>query len=160
MHLIGFNQQGNYFAAIFFSVLPLLILLAGLIMHRRGAGEEKWLIVRQYLYLPIVVPLVIYYAIVYRWLFYEQFYRIKINNDNWHIEYSIPNKTKTIRTDDISSIRAVGGDIWTYKMVRILITTRNEKQYLSAQVGESDKNYYIDLLKKHADIKNFDGVVE
>jgi len=38
-------------------------------------------------------------------------------------------------------------------MVRILISTKDGKEHLSAQVSESDKDYYIKLLKKHKNVK-------
>ena len=75
------------------------------------------------------------------------------NEGTWQLEYSVPNRIRTITTDDISSIQAVTGDIWTHRMVRILISTKDGKEYLSAQVSESDKDYYIKLLKKHKNIK-------
>jgi len=71
----------------------------------------------------------------------------------WQLEYSVPTRITTITADDISAIQAVTGDIWTHRMVRILISTKDGKEHLSAQVSESDKDYYIQLLKKHKNVK-------
>ncbi|MGA1871658.1 MAG: hypothetical protein ACMUJM_24285 [bacterium] len=154
MNSIHFNPIGNLIAALFLCMLPLIIIIIGTLARRKGIGKNGWSFAKRYWYLPIVVPLFLYYAIIYRWLFYDQFYWISIKNKGtWQLEYSVPTRIKTIMADDISSIQAVTGDIWTHKMVRILISTNDGKEYLSAQVSESDKDYYLKLLKKHKNIQ-------
>jgi len=154
MHSIHFNPMGNYVAALFWCVLPLVIIIIGELRHRKGIGKNKWSFVKRYWYLPILIPLFLYYGIIYRWLFYDQFYWITVkNNGTWELEYSVPSRIKTIMADDISDIQAVTGNMWTHRMVRILISTKDGKKYLSAQVSKSDKDYYIKLLKKHKNMQ-------
>ena len=154
MNSIHFNPIGNLIAALFFCILPLFIVIIGLLARRKGIGKNRWSSVKRYWYLPILVPLFLYYGIIYRWLFYDQFYWITMKNEGiWELEYSVPTRIRTINAGDISSIEAATGDIWTHRMVRILISTKDGKKYLSAQVSESDKDYYINLLKKHKNIQ-------
>jgi len=154
MNSIHFNPIGNLIAALFLCILPLVIIIIGVLARRKGIDKNRWSFVKRYWYLPILVPLFLYYGIIYRWLFYDQFYWITMKDEGtWQLEYSVPTRIKTIAADDISAIQAVTGDIWTHRMVRILISTKDGKEHLSAQVSESDKDYYIKLLKKHKNVK-------
>lgn len=154
MHSIHFNPLGNYVAVLFLCALPPLFMLLGHLASMMGWGKSRWAFARRFWYLPLLVPLFLYYGIIYRWLFYDQFYWITVkNNGAWELEYSVPSRIKTIMADDISDIQAITGDMWTHRMVRILISTKDGKKYLSAQVSKSDKDYYVNLLKKHKDMQ-------
>ena len=150
MHSIHFNALGNIVAALFFFTLPLVIIIIGAWARRKGFDQTRWLIAKRYWYLPILIPFALYYAVIYRWLFYDQFYWVTIKNDGtWQLEYYLPPRTVTITEDDISDIQIAAGDIWTYRDVRILILTKDGKRYLSTQVSASDRDYYIILLTKY-----------
>ncbi len=115
-----------------------------------GWGKVKRDFIKRYWYMPIIVPILIYYGFIYWWLFYDQFYRILIQSDaTWQLEYRMPVRTKTIPVNDISTIQAVTGDMRTYEMTRILIFTRDGNRYLSAQVALEDEGFYLEILRKY-----------
>lgn len=149
MQAIHFNVMGNVTAALFFFSLPLVIVVAGALARRKSAENKRWLFAKRYLYVPLLVPLLLYYGLIYRWLFYDQFYWITIENDGiWRLEYYLPSRTKTISSSDISHIETFTGDLWTFKTVRILIVTTDGKRHMSAQVSRWDERLYLNLLNQ------------
>lgn len=149
MHAIHFNISGNIVAALFFFSLPLIIVLTGGLARGKGMDDKRWQFARCHLYLPLLAPLLIYYGVIYRWLFYDQFYWIEIENDgDVRLEYYLPSRTKTISARDISHIESFSGDLWTYKTVRIFIVMTDGTQHRSAQVSPWDENFYLSLLNR------------
>ena len=141
--------MGNLVAASFFLSLPLLVIAAAIWMRPKGPVRERWTALARFWYLPVIVPLVIYYGIVYRWLFHDQFYWITVERDGkWHLEYCIPPVTETIAAADIWDIRGAEQDIWTNRSARIVIVTSAGEELSSAQVSSVDEDYYVDLLTK------------
>ena len=105
---------------------------------------------KRYWYMPIIAPILIYYGFVYWWLFYDQFYSILIRNDaTWQLEYRMPVRIKKVPVNDILTIQSVTGDMRTHEMTRILIFTRDGNRYSSAQVAPEDKDFYLEILRKH-----------
>lgn len=149
MQAIHFNFLGNVIAALFFFSLPLIIVLAGALARRRRSDGKRWLFAKRYLYLPLLAPLFLYYGLIYRWLFYDQFYWITIEkNGNLTLEYYLPSRTKTISTGEISHFESLTGDLWTHRSVRILIVTKDGTRHMSAQVSRWDGNLYLSLLNQ------------
>ncbi len=149
MHAIHFNVMGNVIAALFFFSLPLLIIVAGALARRKGVESKRWLFAKRYGYLPLLVPLVLYYGIIYRWLFYDQFYWITIEqNGAWRLEYYLPSRTRTITASEISHIESFTGDIWTYKTARILVVMADGKRHMSAQLSRWDEDLYLNFLNQ------------
>lgn len=150
MQGIVINPAGAYTAAFYFSLLPGVILIFAYLRRKRGKSTGKWEVSRQYWYLPIDLPVLLYFGLIYWWLFYDQFYRIIIqSNDSWKLEYLMPKRTKVIFSSDISEIQAVTGDIRTYKMTRILILTKDGKRYLSAQISQGETKDYLEIITKY-----------
>lgn len=150
MHSIHFNAWGNIVAALFFFSLPLFIVVAGGLARRKVVQHKRWLLAKRYWYLPLLVPLILYYGIIYRWLFYDQFYWITIEDSGaWQLGYYLPARKRTIWPGNIESVRHISGDIWTYKVIRILISTADGKQHLSAQISPRDREHYLDLLQRY-----------
>lgn len=149
MHAIHFNVTGNIVAALFFFSLPLIIVLAGALARRRGIDDKRWRFSRRHLYLPLLVPLLLYYGVIYRWLFYDQFYWVEIEKDgDLRLEYYLPSRTRTISAGDISHFESFSGDLWTYKTVRIFVVTTDGTRHRSAQVSRWDENFYLSLLNR------------
>lgn len=150
MHAIHFNSMGNVVAALFFFSLPLFIVVAGALARGENAESKRWHLARRYGYLPLLIPLILYYGIIYRWLFFDQFYRIHIDESGaWRLVYYLPPRERVIQARNIERVDYFTGDIWTYKTIRILISTADGKQYLSAQVSPRDKDFYINLLTRY-----------
>ena len=154
MHSIHFNALGNIAAALFYFSLPLIIVVAGGIQARGGADRARWRLARRFWYLPVLLPLALYYGIVYRWLFFDQFYSVTIADDGtWQLEYFLPRQVKTLSANQISEIQSFTGDLWTYRMVRILIATTDGRRLMSAQVSRADERLYLNLLNQHGEIE-------
>ncbi|MDX1434612.1 MAG: hypothetical protein R3286_19375 [Gammaproteobacteria bacterium] len=148
-HIVHFNAAGNLVTASLFLAFPVLVVAGAVWARRKGGGEERWTRLRQYWYLPALVPIVLYYGVVYRWLFHDQFYWITVKRDGeWQLEYCIPPVTRTIAAADIWDIRGAEQDIWTYRSARIVIVTSDGEEFPSAQVSALDEDYYVDLLMK------------
>ena len=99
------------------------------------------------------MPLILYFGVVYRWLFYDQFYWILIDDGSWRLEYYLPGRTRTLSPAEIAEVRAVTGDLWTYRAVRLSILTQDGVEYLSAQVAPADRDYYVDLLNARREVR-------
>ena len=146
---IVFNIGGNYVAALFWCAAPLIVILLGILARMMGWSRDRMAFARRYWYMPLLVPLVLYYGFIYWWLFYDQFYRVLVRDDNtWQLEYRMPTRTRTISADDIADFQTVTGDIRTYRMIRIAISTKDGEKYLSAQVAEDDADFYLNLLQQ------------
>lgn len=153
MQTVQFNPTGNYIAAAYFCVIPIIIFVIGTLTRRKFRDSNSLSLIKRYLYF-LILLLLIYYAIIYKWLFHNQFYWITLaNNGTWKIEYPVPARSKTITVGDISSIRAVTGDIWTYKMMRISISTKGGDEYISSQIPISKKDYYLELLNEQMTVR-------
>lgn len=153
MHSIHFNALGNIAAALFFLSLPLIVVVAGGVAARRGADRARLRMVRRFWYLPVLLPLALYCGVVYRWLFFDQFYSVTITDDGtWQLEYFLPRRVKTLSANQIAEINSFTGDLWTYRMVRILIATTDGRRLMSAQVSRADERLYLNLLKQHGEI--------
>lgn len=149
MQAIQFNVTGNVTAALFFFSLPLIIVVAGALARRKSAENKRWLFAERYLYLPLLAPLLLYYGLIYRWLFYDQFYWIAVErNGDLRLEYYLPSRSRTITVGDISHFESSTGDLWTFKSVRILIVTTDGKRHSSAQVSRWDESLYLNLLNQ------------
>jgi hypothetical protein len=70
---IYIEPGGAYVAALYFSALPPLLLLVVWFM-RRMRGETGLWMARRFGYWPLIVLLAAFYGVVWRWLFYDQFY--------------------------------------------------------------------------------------
>ncbi len=150
MNTIHFNDAGNLLAAVFFFSLPLVLVVVGLWTRGREGESRRWRFARRTAYLPVMLPLLLYGLVVYRWLFHDQFYWLTVEREGvWQLEYCLPGKTRTIRIADIAEIQAVSGDLWTYRQARIRITTREGERFTSAQVSLHDKDDYLNLLETH-----------
>lgn len=154
MQEIAFNPGGAYVAAVYLSLGPVIILIIAYFVRKSGRATDRWGVTKRYWFLPIGIPLVLYYGIIYWWLFYDQFYRIVIHDGiTWELEYKIPTRIKAISGNDISAIRSVTGDMRTYRSARILILTKDGKRYLSSQISKRDTEYYLKILKRY--LENF-----
>lgn len=149
MQAIHFNVTGNVTAALFFFSLPLIIVIAGALARRKSAENKRWLVAKRYLYLPLLAPLLLYYGLIYRWLFYDQFYWMAVEtNGDLRLEYYLPSRSRTITVGDVSHFEIFAGDLWTYRTVRILIVTTDGKKHMSAQVSRWDESLYLRLLNQ------------
>ena len=149
MQAIHFNVTGNIVAALFFFSLPLIIVLAGALARWKGIDDKWWQFTRRHLFLPLLAPLLLYYGLIYRWLFYDQFYWIEIEKGGEiRLAYYLPSRTTTISSRDIAHIESFSGDLWTYKSVRIFIVMTDGTRHRSAQVSRWDENLYLTLMSR------------
>jgi hypothetical protein len=149
---IPFNPGGNYFAAVFLSLGPVVILLFARWQRKKNKGTALWEVAKRWGYAPIWIPALIYFGLIYWWLFQDQFYRILIMEDaTWHLKYPVPPRTQILAAGDIDRIETYTGDYRTFKMVRIVITTWDRKRFVSAQISSTAAAHYAKLLQEIRD---------
>lgn len=147
MTVVDFNVGGNTIAALFLSVLPLLVVAVGIVSVRMGHMTAAGRFSRRLHHAPLIIVLLAYFAVVYRQFFYDQFYWLVVHESgDWQFEYYLPSRTKTIDPATISDIRAFSGDLWTYRDVRIVIETESGARYVSTQIGRHDRDRFLALL--------------
>ena len=150
MEILIIQPGGAYQAALYFSAIPLLILLVVWLIRRHRGEAGLWL-ARRIGYMPLILLLLVYYGIVWRWLFYDQFYSVqRLSESAWELEYLMPRRSEVISTremvgisaDDITSIS--GGMTTT----RIAIAMQDGRLYRSAQIARYRVN--DDIASLHA----------
>jgi hypothetical protein len=146
MKQIVFNAGGNYVAAMFFGALPLLVLLVPLLGVRRETSRAYRFNRRLY-HLPVLGLLAAYYAVIYWWLFYDQFYAVVAERPGtWELQYRVPDRSTEIDVERIADVRVSSGDLRTHEMARILIETADGEIYQSAQVSLARANEYLEAI--------------
>ncbi len=142
-----FNPGGGTIAAALFGSAPLVILMVA--WQQRAASQLSWgwQISKRLYGLPLVVLLLGYYALLYWWLFYDQFYRLEVRPEGlWKLEYRLPTRDKIIATSNIADLALESGDLRTYQMMRLVIVTASGERYPSAQISERQAQQYRAIL--------------
>jgi hypothetical protein len=148
MSSLLFNPAGSYLAAGWLGLGPLLIGLAVARQRRRSAATSRRNAGR-WLWSLVLAPLLLYYGVLYWWLFYDQFYELNWSADTtWRLSYRLPSRSYTVAVADISDLRIVTGDLRTYRMARLQITTRDGHRWLSAQLKPSVAEDYLRQLQR------------
>ena len=90
------------------------------------------------------VGLVFYFALLWMWLFHDQFYElVPQENGEWQMVYEMPQRTTTIDIADIEEIEpGWGGKAYT----RIVINMQDGTRYQSAQMSRFHLKETIDAL--------------
>jgi hypothetical protein len=148
-HEFFFNSGGGAVTAALFGSAPLVILI---VAWRQGATRRlsrAWQISKHLYGLPLIVLLLGYYALLYWWLFYDQFYRLEVQPGGfWKLEYRLPARDKIIATRDIADLVLESGDLRTHRMTRLVIITADGKHYPSAQITERQAKEYRAILAR------------
>lgn len=136
MQPLVIQPGGAYQAALYFSALPLVILVVVWVM-RRSQGEVGLWGVGHFGYWPLIVLLVAYYGVIWRWLFHDQFYGVEPESATlWHLQYRMPDREKSLNAFDVADIRAEDlASLTGGTTARIIIEMRDGSRYRSAQVA-------------------------
>lgn len=144
MAIVDFNVRGNIVAALYLMSLPLILVLIGVYAVRRGRTSAGWRLNRRLRHAPLILALGLYFGVIYRQFFYDQFYWLVVTRTGeWQFEYYLPSRTATIDPADITDIRARSGDLWTYRGVRLVVETSDREQFVSTQVSRHDRDAFV-----------------
>ncbi|XOV84034.1 MAG: hypothetical protein ACFHXK_02735 [bacterium] len=152
MELLVIPPGGAYRAALFFAVLPVFVGGLALWAARTRSSPKKSLL-QKFGFLPLLLLLVVYYAVIWQWLFYNQFYAVtKKSETQWVLEYLAPSRSHPIdpsnlvdiSTQDISSV--TGGSSTT----RLVLKTRDGRTFRSAQIARHRADDHVQKLRNAA----------
>lgn len=149
MEAISIPPSGAYFAARFFSVLPLVVFLVAWIA-RRMQGEIGLWGASRFGYLLLVLVLVAYYGVIWNWLFRGQFYDVtSISDSRWDVGYRMPPRIESLDPRDIARISGenLGSITGGATTGRIVIELADGTRVRSAQVARHRIAGYIDALQ-------------
>lgn len=147
MEPIVLRAEGIPFAAVYFSALVVLLLFVVWLM-RRWQGQSGLWDVQRFGYWPVLL-IVAYYAVIWHWLFYDQF--VRINQDSqtvWYLQYRMPDREYALNAYDIADIRGenlpslTGGST-----ARIIIEMRDGSRYRSAQIPRYEVKDFVARLR-------------
>lgn len=142
-----FNPGGNYAAATYFGVIPLILFLLALWQGAAPELTQSGQAGRRRTSLVLLVLLLILYGSIYWWLFYDQFYRLEIRPDGlWQLEYRLPTRSILLAATTISALDLESGGLRTYRMTRLVIVTADGERYPSAQISERQAKEYRAIL--------------
>lgn len=149
MEAISIQPGGAWFAARWFSALPLIVLgVAWIVLRLQGhsgfwwGGRLGWLL--------LLLLLFAYYAAIWNWLFRDQFYGlVPTAESEWRLSYRMPAREASVDPRQIVRIRGenLGSITGGATTGRVVIELADGSRLRSAQVARHRIPGYIAVLQ-------------
>lgn len=142
MNLVQISTRGAMFALQYFSALPAIGLVVYGLALRFGSSPRRWQTRHTVAAVAMIGP---YFAIVWSWLFADQFYRVRAESpERWRLEYVMPARSELVDVAEVSRVARIPGAKLTW---RILIETHGGRRYESAQIGRASADRAVTELR-------------
>jgi len=153
MEIFLVQPGGAYRAALYFALLP-LVLVALVLLVKRTQAIAKTSLLERFGYLPLLVMLAAYYGLIWQWLFYGQFYAVLDDSETqWRLEYLAPKRHASIDVARISSISKQNAYSATgaSTTARLLVEMDDGRVLRSAQMAYHKAEDHLQRLRAAAE---------